>query len=218
MQSSVITRKPAKTLWAVVPSWTQGRSKRESTIESCDRAVKVSIVNHKHYARSGNTYQDSSRFYVTDDRSYGFLVSFINAGGEETYAVIPPQHFVAEWSEYDAYWTPERERRRLVAEENERLRQENAQKQQRRWDIEKERKQAIEVETNKLAESIRESAKVLLGARAEMGVSVSPRIEGEWRNLDTEYETYVVTKAGMVSVEMNLFQRLLEMAMDAKEL
>ena len=218
MQSSVIVKKPTGFAWAVIPSWTQGRTKREDSIESCDRAVQVKLVSHEHYARNNNTYQDTNRFYVTSDRSYGFLVSFINGNGETTFAVIPPQHFIAEWADYDAYWTPERERRRLAREEADRQRAEYAEKQQRRWDIEKARKATVEVESQKLAESLGESIKVLLGSRADYGVTISPRVEGEWKNLDTEHETYVVTKVGTVSVEMNLFQRLLEMALEAKEL
>lgn len=217
MQSSVIVRQPIGTEWAIIPSWSQGRTKREDSIENCDRAVKVRLVNFKHYYRNANTSLDSTRFSETNERSYGFLVSFINNSGETSYAVIPPQHFIADWKSYDAYWTPERERRRIAREQQERERAEYAEKQQRRWDIEKERKANHEVESQKLAQSITESVQVLLGSRGAMGISVNPRVEGEWRNLDTDNETYVVTKSGSVSIEMSLFQRLLEMVMDAKD-
>jgi hypothetical protein len=213
MQTAQILKHPLKTEWAVIAPWSSQRNKSEKDIQSCQRAVKVVIESAQHYGRSNYTSPTKDRFYVTSEKAYSLLVSYIDSNGETIYAVIPPANFMGTAKEYDDYWIPENARRQAIREENDRLRAIQAEKQSKRWDIERERQNALQAESERLADSIRESVVALLGARAS-GVTVHPKVQGEWKNLDTEYESYTVTQAGEVRIEMTLFQKLLEKAMN----
>ena len=212
MQTAQIIKSGSGTKWAVIPPWSHSKNKHEKDIPSCDRAVEVTLVDDRHYNRNAYTRKDPSDFYTTGEKAFSLLVTF-EQNGEQVYAVIPPSHFMGEWSAYEGYWIPERARRQQAEAERQAKQAIEQEKREKRYAVEREHAVSMQAESDRLAESLRETVTAMLGVRGG-GVTIYPQVKGEWRNLDTEYETYAVTQSGTVTMEMGLFQKLLEKAMN----
>lgn len=208
--------KGIKNEWAVVAPW-QWKS-RKNTPTNYSAGLKAKIVDGHKYKRTDHTSTDSSVFtrVSQSEKSFGMLVTF-EYNGETRFAVIKPQDFLQKWDEYFAYWEQENARLAVVRAENEARMKIEQEKRQRRDDIEVARREQMQVEAERLKVSIRESLSSLVGSVTSSTVYIDPTVRGEWKNLDTPNEQYVVTKVGDVRLDLRLFERLLEMALDGKE-
>lgn len=220
MQTKDIISHPLATEWAVIRPWDGNRSRAEDSIETTEyrRTVKVQLVNTKRYKRNTNYASDHLSFQEVsaNEKTYGFLVSFTNKNGETLYAVTNPQNFIALWSEYNAYWQPELARRKALEAELEAKRLIELEKTERRDKLRNERRQNERVITERLAQSITESIATLLGSASASRSYISTDVDGEWVNIDTQYEDYRITTSGTVRLELKDFQRLLEYAIEGK--
>lgn len=220
MQTKDIIQHPLATEWAIIRPWDGNRSRTEDSIETTEyrRVVKAQLVNTKRYKRTTNYASDPLSFaeVSSNEKTYGFLVAFTNNNGETLHAVANPQNFIALWSEYYAYWQPELERRKVAQAEQEARRLIEIAKQEKRDALRTERRANAKVIADRMAQSINESIIALLGAQASYRAHISTDVDGDWVNVETEYEDYRITSSGTVRLELKDFQRLLEYAIEGK--
>jgi hypothetical protein len=218
MLTSEILKISPQVEMAVIPENVHKRKKTEQLKDLTSDKVRFGKrVNNNHYAPRNKynniTSLEKDDFFVTESKSFGFLYEIERGDGTVFYASIKPSQIVATRAEYDAYWIPEIERRKVEAELRKAEEVRQAEIRERRYAVEKERKEQHEAEALGLAESVRESILALLGQRAYDKALVRNNITGSWVSVDTEYETYRVEQLGTVTIEIRDFQRLLEKAL-----
>jgi hypothetical protein len=217
VQTASVLKAGLNTEWAVIPPWV--RATKGNSITSTAHAIKATLVSDKHYMKSTGLSKDASWFQTTSEKNFGLLVQIPNRSGDMVYAVISASHFISSWTEYDTFWVAENLRLAEVAKVHEAKRAAQQAKADARQAVETKALASSNEVAERLAVSIEQTLAELLGARFSTAkrlgsVAMSVRSKGTWNNLDLDNEEFVVVQTGSISMDLQLFQRLLEKAVN----
>jgi hypothetical protein len=216
MLTNEILKYPTNIEWTVINPHDDNRKRSEDSIETVrnNRVLHGFRVNGLRYAVTARWSDDINQFPTTNERSYGFLVKFLNATtGRDYYAVVKPTNFVAPRSEYDAYWVAENERLRIAREIEQAEYAKQQERSAQRRAVENERQQSAQPEAERVAQGILDSIRTMLGQTTQERSNVRINVQGEWVGENTEHEQYKVKQYGSVTMELQDFQRLMERAL-----